>query len=93
MNAVECLVAARKKIEDPANWGKGKQANHRKVLCAITAIGHARAEAFGTDFWRAEWALREVIGRGSIVMWNDAPERTHAEVLAAFDKAIELANV
>lgn len=24
--------------------------------------------------------------------WNDAPERTHAEVLAAFDKAIAAAS-
>jgi hypothetical protein len=27
-----------------------------------------------------------------ILNWNDAPERTQAEVLAAFDKAIELAE-
>jgi hypothetical protein len=28
----------------------------------------------------------------SITRWNDAPERTHEEVLEAFDKAIELAS-
>lgn len=27
-----------------------------------------------------------------ILIWNDAPERTKAEVLAAFDKAIQLAE-
>lgn len=28
----------------------------------------------------------------SILRWNDAPERTHEEVLAAFDRAIDLAK-
>jgi hypothetical protein len=28
----------------------------------------------------------------TISVWNDAPERTQSEVLAAFDKAIELAE-
>jgi hypothetical protein len=30
--------------------------------------------------------------RDHIAYWNDAPERTQAQVLAAFDKAIELAE-
>jgi hypothetical protein len=29
---------------------------------------------------------------GSLHEWNDAPERTQADVLAAFDRAIELAE-
>ena len=34
-------------------------------------------------------ALKCAIGNGhEIVSWNDAPERTHAEVMAAFDRAI-----
>lgn len=32
------------------------------------------------------------VGGVPIGRWNDAPERTHAEVLAAFDRAIELAE-
>lgn len=28
----------------------------------------------------------------TIILWNDAPERTHAEVMAAFDRAILLAE-
>lgn len=34
----------------------------------------------------------QAIGTTCIPGWNDAPERTQAEVLAAFDKAIELAE-
>jgi hypothetical protein len=37
---------------------------------------------------RARERLRAAIGNLSIPGWNDAPERTHAEVLAAFDRAI-----
>lgn len=38
---------------------------------------------------RALDALRDAIGgTDTVIAWNDAPERTHAEVLAAFDKAI-----
>lgn len=29
-----------------------------------------------------------IIGTGAVTTWNDAPGRTQAEVLAAFDKAI-----
>ena len=32
--------------------------------------------------------LKRIIGSHEIVPWNDAPERTHAEVMAAFDRAI-----
>jgi hypothetical protein len=45
---------------------------------------------------KADYAARrvfgEAIGTDCIPGWNDAPERTQAEVLAAFDKAIELAE-
>jgi hypothetical protein len=34
----------------------------------------------------------QIPGPFPITTWNDAPERTHAEVLAAFDKAIALAK-
>ena len=37
-------------------------------------------------------ALRRAIQSENIAAWNDAPERTQAEVLAAFDRAIELAE-
>jgi hypothetical protein len=36
--------------------------------------------------------LRRVIGRDSITLWNDIPGQTKADVITAFDKAIELAE-
>mgnify|MGYP006288290745 CR=1 FL=1 len=39
-----------------------------------------------TDAWNV---LREVVGTKSLYLWNDAPGRTKAEILAAFDEAIE----
>lgn len=36
----------------------------------------------------ADKALRTIIG-GPLTEWNDDPDRTQAQVLAAFDKAIE----
>ena len=32
---------------------------------------------------------RKGLGHLALVSWNDAPERTHAEVMLAFDQAIE----
>lgn len=83
------LVAARKLIESPADW------NHRN--CAQTAIsascGECRDAAALDVFCEAIGIEGE--GRGKsyrIWNWNDAPERTHAEVLAAFDRAIAKAS-
>lgn len=46
------------------------------------------ADVVSRDFAEAGLALRAAVG--DIVAWNDAPERTHGEVLAALDRAIEL---
>lgn len=34
-------------------------------------------------------AFRAAIGTDNVIDWNDDPERTQADVLAAFDRAIE----
>jgi hypothetical protein len=51
------------------------------------------------DFWASDDAirtLRDAVSPGAtmrwITEWNDAPTRTHAEVLAAFDRAIKAAE-
>ena len=36
--------------------------------------------------------LEKAVGINGIEHWNDMPGRTHAEVLAAFDRAIEIAE-
>jgi hypothetical protein len=64
-------------------WGGEKSA-----VCWCTVSALCQAHASFTVF-------REAIGISfdtGIAEWNDAPERTQAEVLVAFDKAIELAE-
>lgn len=98
----EVLRSARATLSTPKVWGK---ANLNGDLppgcdCAYTAIHfEGRYSPTGTTdeclrlFAKAN-GIRIVPTRPmfGIANWNDAPERTHAEVLAAFDKAIELAE-
>lgn len=90
------LIKARAKIADPANWGKGSRGQSRgwNTCCASEAIedvtfvskeGLARRRA-------ALDAVAAAAKCNDVPLWNDAPERTHAQVLAAFDKAIASAS-
>lgn len=73
---------------------KGRAA---RCYCAMGAIGHANHS------WPCALlpGVRELVcavtgfadaDEVTILNWNDAPERTQDEVLAAFDRAIELAE-
>ena len=42
------------------------------------------------DVGKASLAIGLAVGEESLRDWNDAPEREHAEVVAAFDEAIAL---
>jgi hypothetical protein len=64
-------------------WGGEKAAVSWCAVGAICTVGAKMA-----PFRQAN----NLNGWGGISVWNDAPERTQAEVLAAFDKAIELAE-
>jgi len=86
---------ARGLIENPENWAKGGEQVRGGRHCVESAC-YASA-----DPYRAEFALRLFelanattrFGRPCPAChWNDDPERTHVEVLSAFDKAIELAK-
>lgn len=103
-NPREILIAAREKITTPERWCQGAHARDEGgqtvlakdpaacvwcidgALWAVTRFTQTSARA------SASILLGEQIGAysaNSIHKWNDAPERTHAEVLAAFDRAIE----
>lgn len=97
MKPFEILVTARAVLADPAKWGKGVRGENRPDdtycvmdalyaepntrcgdaldACALIKITAGETE----EYWRAH----------GIADWNDAPERTHAEVLAALDRAIQ----
>jgi hypothetical protein len=83
------LRAAKALINTPDKWCKGRSRDDRGRRCLMAAI----LDAGGSDAPRADGprALRDVIGP-SITTWNDAPERAHGEVMAAFDRAIALAE-
>jgi hypothetical protein len=87
--SLDVLIEARRIISDPDRWCQ-RRYNLGDAYCAIGAIMKCdgRPEAYSL--------LREGIGDDAIDQritdWNDKPWRTHAEVLAAFDRAIELAK-
>ena len=65
-------------------------------FCMVGAVHHVQHLHGAEHYLAARDAvalLRDVLGPGvALVLWNDAPERTHAEVLVVFDRAIALAD-
>lgn len=99
MNTHELLIAARKKIERPECWtqgcaarsGTGGEVDYDYFLancwCGWGAIWAVKCD----DPYVAaiaEKALTKACGY-HFPTWQDAPERTHAEVMKVFDIAIE----
>lgn len=91
---VRILIEARKLLEHPDNWAAGDDVSFSdaRQMCVGLAMQKAYRDSNCREpdiinaamlFERAN----DIAGR-SIVDWNDAPGRTHAEVLAAFDRAI-----
>lgn len=87
MTPLDILEAAREKIRDPAKWGKGHSwGRPPNVRCAGEVIEDSSKLDF--DARQKAYEVLECAAGGRLVDWNDAPERTHAEVLAAFNLAI-----
>lgn len=79
----DVLVAARQKIERPEKWGQGFGADRPGTMCAADAI-----LATSKKFYRpCCMAIIAATGAYNVTSFNDT--HTHAEVLAAFDRAIE----
>lgn len=101
MTEIEVLKAARAFVDQPWKWTQGASARDVKGLschvedvkavCFCTLGAVSRALVVHNVTGNAARLVRRMFGPEftSTVMWNDAPERTHAEVLAAFDAAIE----
>lgn len=99
MTPLEILRAARERLADPARWLHGQPSGH-----AVDASGHdvspwspeaARWDLPGAllchELPRSRSAVFRLVA-SAVGPWNYAPERTHAEVLAVLDRAIELAK-
>jgi hypothetical protein len=88
------LMAARILISDPNDWTQGTSRSFRpgtgECFCSIAAI-HVNARFCKPDslFDDSLYRLSKTMG-GSVASFNDT--HTHAEVLAAFDRAIEMGD-
>lgn len=98
MSTHEILKAARARIEKPENWTRRGSFSDGQI-CAGVAIERS-CLLDGRADWKATTAGIEALLTANEIRfnggphfalfdWNDAPERTHAEVLEAFSKAIE----
>jgi hypothetical protein len=108
MKPSEILRRAKERIGTPDRWCKGVLARDARgsiastdedAACQWCASGAILAETGKVDSTTrlnstcTVWdAFRAAGIPYSIPAWNDAPERTHAEVLSAFDRAITLAE-
>lgn len=96
----EVLEKARELIATPERWTKGALARDEHGIEVPTCCDDAYCWCMGGaisavsengSVYRS-WGVVERIVSMHIDKFNDAPERTHAEVLEAFDRAIALAS-
>lgn len=94
MNATQLLQATRALIPTPDKWIQGRDilddGNGRPIaFCIYGAMEIASGSSSTHD---ACCYIKQAIHTEFIGDWNDAEGRTHAEVLAALDRAIELSR-
>lgn len=98
--AADILRKAKVLIDAPEKWTKNVYArdedghevppDHAAVAwCMSGACLHFKPR---TELLVVRDLLRQATGTGFVDEWNDAPERTYAEVMDAFSRAIELAE-
>lgn len=108
MTPLELLLSAREKIDTPEKWAQGdlgldadgKPSQSPDTSICFCMYGALRAAIGGKSwdfpsdpsFMEARRVLKRAINGAHISEFNDATERTHSEVLAAFDQAIALAR-
>ena len=103
MTLVETLRAARALVDTPEKWWQKNGHNHDKDRHTCTCVGLALTTPQWDWGFEEEFSARRFFSatlglppEGDMAQevfdWNDAPERTHADVLAAFDKAIKAAE-
>lgn len=100
----DTLVAARALIAEPGMWTQRAFARNANGLpvsdsyglatcwCSVGAIRVASKRSSVRADTASALVRRGIGNPESLAEWNDAPERTHAEVLEAFDRAIEAAT-
>lgn len=96
MTAAAILTAALALCDTPSKWWRGDLVSDAMSChCPITAIDEVTAYGASGNAVEAVRLFGEAIGADTVLgitAWNDARERTHAEVRAAFERAIEIAR-
>lgn len=96
-NAKDILKDARRRIADPAMWGKGQRNKDRpRSTCCIAEAFDESATMPGRERGRAIRAIYNAAGlelsERRLIDWNDKPERTHDEVIKTINLAIALVS-
>ena len=98
------LDEARALIEPEGAWTQGKYARGKSgreakatsksavCFCAMGAVGRVFDDSHPNLCTPGMPHLAKAAGTDCIYQWNDAPERTQAEVIEALRKAAELAR-
>lgn len=88
MTPRDVLIAARAKIERPEDWCQCHYVSLDGAMCMIGALESVVREST-TDYSESKKALANACKPSDgPLTFNDECGRTHAEVLAAFDRAI-----
>lgn len=86
------LIAARALIDTPEKWTKG---SYERDGCYCVA-GALRIAIFGGlddngPYWDRYRTAKRSLHPSDVILFNDASETTHADMMALFDRAIEAA--
>ena len=102
--ASQVLRDAKRLIDEPGKWCKSFRSSgdamcaHGAIQCAISgnadnsSCERERAAALYIIRTLPRAAVEKYHIKTGVANWNNAPERTHADVMAAFDRAIALAE-
>lgn len=82
------LVIARAAIADESRWARTDSERTRNKLCALDAVSVA-CDATTKEWWEAVSTLHYFTDH-NVAWFNDT--HSHAEVMRAFDRAIEYAE-
>lgn len=89
--ALALLRAARAKIEDPRKWVKHDPAQWELASglhCVVSSLGH---DGWSLKVYHTLDMLAQSLPPGRwgrhVHQFSDAPETTHADILALFDRA------
>ena len=103
METVDILKAARALIDTPEKWTRGLNArdahgqdvrpNSLEAVCFCARGAIIRSAGFEhIDAYELLQNALPIGGNDFVPAYNDNPDTTHADIMALFDRAIELAE-